>query len=183
MIYICLLRGVNVSGKNKVSMSNLKTELENNGYRNVCTYLNSGNVIFESHVTDNDKLCEDIKQIIFNKFQLNIPVFVLNYSELTDLLDNRPNWLDLTDKNIYNNIIFLIRPTITKDVYDSLGKPTDAIEKIMEYNNFIYWSFDLKNYRKANWWIKTASTNIKDKITIRTVNTISKLLELYKKIK
>lgn len=61
MIYICLLRGVNVSGKNKVSMSNLKTELENNGYRNVCTYLNSGNVIFESHVTDNDKLCEDIK--------------------------------------------------------------------------------------------------------------------------
>ncbi len=183
MIYICLLRGVNVSGKNKVSMSDLKTELENNGYRNVCTYLNSGNVIFESHVTDNDKLCEDIKQIIFNKFQLNIPVFILNYLELTDLLDNKPNWLDLTDKNIYNNIIFLIRPTITKDVYDSLGKPSDAIEKIMEYNNFIYWSFDLKNYRKANWWVKTASTSIKDKITIKMVNTISKLLELCKKIK
>ena len=40
---------------------------------------------------------------------------------------------------------------------------------------------DLKNYRKSNWWIKTASTNIKDKITIRTANTVKKLLNLCKK--
>ena len=41
-------------------------------------------------------------------------------------------------------------------------------------NNFIFWSYDLKNYRKSNWWNKTASTNISDKITIRTANTIKK---------
>lgn len=54
-------------------------------------------------------------------------------------------------------------------------------EQIEEYNNSIFWSFDLGNYRKANWWVKTASTSIKDKITIRTANTMRKLLEIGKR--
>lgn len=54
-------------------------------------------------------------------------------------------------------------------------------EQIEEYNNSIFWSFDLGKYRKANWWVKTASTSIKDKITIRTANTMRKLLEIGKR--
>ena len=50
MKYSALLRGINISGKNKISMSELKTELENDKYQNVTTYLNSGNVIFEKIV-------------------------------------------------------------------------------------------------------------------------------------
>lgn len=40
---------------------------------------------------------------------------------------------------------------------------------------------DLKNYRKSTWWHKTASADIKDKITIRTANTIKKLIDICKK--
>ena len=61
-----------------------------------------------------------------------------------------------------------------------LNKDTSK-EKIKEYNNSIFWSYDLKNYRKSNWWVKTASVDIKDKITIRTANTMKKILELCKK--
>ena len=50
MKYIVLLRGVNISGKNKISMRELKLELENNKYQNVSTYLNSGNIIFTSDI-------------------------------------------------------------------------------------------------------------------------------------
>lgn len=49
------------------------------------------------------------------------------------------------------------------------------------YKNVIFWSFDLRNYRKSNWWMKTASCSIKDKITIRTANTIRKVYELASK--
>ena len=49
MKYIALLRGVNISGKNKIAMKELKSELENYGYLNVTTFLNSGNVIFNSN--------------------------------------------------------------------------------------------------------------------------------------
>lgn len=48
MKYVVLLRGINISGKNKISMSNLKEELELLHYNNVKTYLNSGNVIKET---------------------------------------------------------------------------------------------------------------------------------------
>ena len=64
MKYIALLRGINISGKNKISMSELKSELENNKYQNITTYLNSGNVIFESSI-DNK---ETIGELIIKKY-------------------------------------------------------------------------------------------------------------------
>ena len=51
MKYIVLLRGINISGKNKIAMSELKKVLEENGYKNIKTLLNSGNVILESDIT------------------------------------------------------------------------------------------------------------------------------------
>jgi uncharacterized protein (DUF1697 family) len=47
--YIALLRGINISGKNKISMAELKEYLSEAGYDTVKTYLNSGNVIFMSY--------------------------------------------------------------------------------------------------------------------------------------
>lgn len=73
-----------------------------------------------------------------------------------------------------------IPPVKFEDVYNAIGEPKEDLEKVKEYNNSIFWSYDLKNYRKSNWWIKTSSVDIKDKITIRTANTIKKILELCK---
>ena len=50
MKFIALLRGINVGGNNKVSMSELKVIFEQAGMQNVSTYINSGNVIFESNI-------------------------------------------------------------------------------------------------------------------------------------
>ena len=178
MKYIALLRGINISGKNKISMSELKLELEKNKYQNVSTYLNSGNVIFESNKDNKEVIMKDICKIIKNKFNLEIPVFVMTVFELEDILNNNPNWWGADNKEVYHNLIFIIPPTKYEDVYNAIGEPKEDIEKIKEYNNSIFWSFDLKNYRKSNWWSKTASTNIKDKITIRTANTMKKVLEI-----
>ena len=59
MKYIALLRGINISGKNKVSMNELKLVLEKNKYQNVSTYLNSGNVIFESNIDDEEFIIKE----------------------------------------------------------------------------------------------------------------------------
>lgn len=64
MKYIALLRGINISGKNKISMSELKKVLEENKYQNVVTYLNSGNVIFESNINDEETIMQDIYNIV-----------------------------------------------------------------------------------------------------------------------
>ena len=59
MKYIALLRGINISGKSKIDMKELKKEIENIDFDEVITYLNSGNVIFKSNIED--------KGIIANK--------------------------------------------------------------------------------------------------------------------
>lgn len=181
MKYIALLRGINISGKNKITMSKLKLELERNGYSNVTTYLNSGNVIFETSMDNKETITKDMKKIINDKFNLEIPVFVISEFELEDLLNNSPSWWGTNNKEVYDNLIFIISPTKCKEVCDFIGEVKEDIEKIKEYNNSIFWSFDLKNYRKSNWWIKTANKGICDKITIRTAGTMRKVLEISKR--
>ena len=180
MKYIVLLRGINISGKNKISMPKLKSILEQSGFKNVLTYLNSGNVILECDVANKDIISQKVFEIIKEEFQLEIPVFVTTDLELEDILNNNPTWWRTDNKDIYDNLIFIIPPTKCEDVYNTVGKPSKNIDKIGEYNNVIFWSFDLKNYRKSNYWVKTASTDIKDKITIRTANTMRKILEICK---
>ena len=181
MKYVILLRGINISGKNKIAMAELKSVLVENGFKNVITYLNSGNVILESEIESKEILRQKIAELIKERFKLEIPVFVTKESELEDVLKNSPEWWGANDKNIYNNLIFIIPPANYNEIYTTIGEPSKIIDRIAEYKNHIFWSFDLKNYRKSNWWIKTASTNIKDKITIRAANTVKKVLEICKK--
>ena len=89
--YITLLRGINVSGKNKISMPELKTALGEKGFVDVKTYLNSGNVIFSDNETDIVKLAERIRTIILETFHLEIPVFVISQDELKGLFFKAPS--------------------------------------------------------------------------------------------
>lgn len=177
MKYIVLLRGINISGKNKISMSELKNKLENLNYENVITYLNSENIILETN-QNKDEIVMNVHTMIKNEFNLDIPVFVINKDELEDLLNNKPNWWSEDNKENYSNVIFIMKPHTFNEIQLSLGKLNDSVEKIKEYRNNIFWMYKLKDYRKSNWWIKTASSEVKDFITIRTKNTVKKLLEM-----
>lgn len=159
-------------------MSVLKQELENLRYENVITYLNSGNIIFDYDIVDKDAITKKIHLMIKNKFKIEIPVYIMTSLELKNILTNNPDWWGTNNKEIYDNIIFIIPPTNYDEVYKIVGDPTINIDKIQEYNNIIFWSYDLNNYRKSNWWTKTASNSIKDRITIRTANTMRKVLGL-----
>lgn len=181
MKYIILLRGVNISGKNKVSMPKLKQLLEENKYQNVSTYLNSGNIIIESNINNKELIIENISKIIEFNFNIKIPIYIMTVPELEDILNNSPSWWGTTNKEIYDNLIFIIPPTTYEEVYNTIGSPKENIDQIEEYHNTIFWSFVLKDYRKSTWWIKTASTSITNKITIRTANTMKKLLQLSQK--
>ena len=172
------MRGINISGKNKISMTELKKEFELLNYSNVITYINSGNIIFSSNIDDKTVVASSIEKMIINKFQLNIPAFIITVPELEDILANVPKWWGTNDKNVYDNIIFIISPYTCDEVYDTVGSPKEEYEKVEKYKNIIFWSYDLKNYRKTNWWSKTASVGVNNKVTIRTANTVRKLLEL-----
>lgn len=76
--YVALLRGINISGKNKIAMSELKAGFAELGYTAVSTYLNGGNVVFCADIDDKERLSNEIRSMINKRFGLDIPVFVVS---------------------------------------------------------------------------------------------------------
>ncbi len=107
--FIALLRGINISGRNKVSMPLLKAAFEDVGFLDVSTYINSGNVLFTSNIRDKNELINLCRIIIEERFMLNIPVAIISAKELSEALVNAPGWWDV-DKNAIHQAIFLIEP-------------------------------------------------------------------------
>lgn len=170
--YVAFLRGINVSGKNKIDMSKLKVCLENAGFTKVSTYLNSGNVIFSTDI-DNPKSI--IEAHIVEDFGLEIPVYIIENDLLYEIIENAPSWWNSGDKTRYDNLIFILSDDTPEDICKAIGVPTEDLEQIQIYQNVIFWTFDRNKYQKCNWWKKTASKEVADRLTIRTANTIERI--------
>ncbi len=84
--YIVLLRGINVGGKNKLLMAELRASLEGAGFSDVVTYIQSGNVAMSGPSCD----AEQITAIIERDFDLRIPVVVRTAEQLRATIDNNP---------------------------------------------------------------------------------------------
>ena len=90
MKYVAFLRGINVGGKNKIKMETLREMCAALGYKNVETYINSGNVIFETAQTGDEKLAAEIERAIQSKFSLEIKVMTRTIDEIEDIIENNP---------------------------------------------------------------------------------------------
>lgn len=176
--YIALLRGVNISGKNKISMKELKDCLIERGYIDVITYLNSGNIVFSVDENNEIVLGDEIRKIIQEYFGLDVPVFVILQEKLNDILSKSPDWWGKDNNDIYDNLIFVMSSSSAEIIAEKIGEPTQGLEQVYIYENVIFWSFDRKKYAKANWWKKTASVGIGEMLTIRTANTLRKIVEM-----
>ena len=176
--YIALLRGINISGKNKIAMSELKAHVEKLGYEDVATHLNSGNVIFSSVEEDELRLADEIKMMVQTCFGIDTSVFVIRQKDLEEVLRKAPNWWGTEDKEIYDNLIFVMPYTTAQSIAEKIGEPTNGLEQIDIHKNMVFWSFDKKKYAKANWWKKTASAGIGEMLTIRTANTLKKIIKM-----
>jgi uncharacterized protein (DUF1697 family) len=90
MKYTAFLRGINVGGKNKIKMETLREICGALGFTNVKTYINSGNIIFETAKTDDKKLAEQIEKAIEKEFALRIKVIVRSITEIENIIKNNP---------------------------------------------------------------------------------------------
>lgn len=88
--YIALLRGINVSGQKKILMADLKRMFHDLGYEKVVTYIQSGNVIFQTKKTAEAKLEKTIKAAIEKTFGFDVPTLVLTSTELQEIENSNP---------------------------------------------------------------------------------------------
>lgn len=176
--YVALLRGVNISGKNKVSMPLLKIAFEDAGFTDVSTYINSGNVIFSDVLLDKNELIRKCKSLISDKFMLDIPVTIISLKELAETLDHAPKWWDKSSEiEVIHQAIFLIPPTNIEEVYKAVGEAKPEYEQVDYYENVIFWSAPRATLSKTRWY-KIPSSSVNNKVTIRNASTTKKLLLL-----
>jgi uncharacterized protein (DUF1697 family) len=102
--HVALLRGINVGGKNKVPMAELREVVTSLGHTGVTTYIQSGNVLFTTDETDTAELAKGLEAAVAGKFGVNSAVVVLSRDELARILDDNPY---PTDEPKQVHVVFL----------------------------------------------------------------------------
>ena len=90
MIYAALLRGINVGGNTMIKMAELKAVFERCGFENVVTYINSGNIAFDTIKTNEPTLVSKVEAMIEQEFGKQIPVMIREQSTIADILASNP---------------------------------------------------------------------------------------------
>ncbi len=175
LTYIALLRGINVGGKNKVSMPLLREYFAEASFENVSTYINSGNVIFQSDIRDKLKLIQICNNLMIEKFSLSVPVTVISADEIIDAISHAPKWWDNSSEvETIHQAIFLIPPITAKEVIAAVGEPKAEFEQVEFYKGVIFWSAPKATFGKTR-WSKISSSSVYNKVTIRNANTSKKI--------
>lgn len=175
--YLALLRGINVSGHNMIKMDALTKMLENAGFKNVVTYIQSGNVFVETDEESSFGVGFKIKQEIFKEFGHDVPVIIISKNDLELCLKNNPflKGKDVDTKKLYVAFISKELPSSAiNELKISQFKPDEALID----GNKIFIKYDV-GAGKTRLDQKYIEKKLNLTATMRNWNTINKLLEMY----
>src|SRR5690606_30220318 len=176
MRYICLLRGINVGGNNIIKMIDLKKSFEEMGFDEVKTYIQSGNVIFDSDEIDLIKLEKDIVKILSEKFNYQSKVVIISHEQLARIIQNAPKDFGVYAQDYRYDVLFLKFPLSSKE---ALGKILirEGVDNVTAGEGVLYFS-RLISKAGQSYLNKIIGTAVYKEMTIRNWNTTSRLLEL-----
>jgi len=175
--YIALLRGINVGGNNKIVMADLRAAFARQGFRNVTTYINSGNIIFDSDSTDETDLKAACERRIVTDFGLDIAVCVISAADLSEALEQAPAWWN-QEPNTRHDAFFVIPPMTAAELCAYVGKVKEEYEKADHYGKVIFWSAPMATFSRTRWSKISKDKAMYRAITVRNANTTLKLAEL-----
>lgn len=177
MKYLLLLRGINVGGNSKVSMADLRTALEKSGFHQVRTYINSGNVLFESDDKDTGRLVDQAETTIKKTFGFAVDCVVIAEETYKNMVDSAPAWWGTADPTMRSDALFILRRGTAKAIVDKVGAVNDAYEWIDAREGIVYWTIDRRHYGKARLPKIIGSDEYKT-ISMRSSTTTRKLYAL-----
>jgi len=171
--YIALLRGINVGGHKKVPMAILRELLSKAGFISVKTYIQTGNIVFQSLENENKKLENEIQQIIESHFGFLVPVIVKTKQELQVIFNDCSF---SKEKKIKSYFILLDSIPDVKDVKE-VQSITFENEEFLIINNCLYF-YSSTGYGRTKFNMNMFEKKLKVNATSRNYNTINKLLLL-----
>lgn len=171
--YAALLRGINVSGKNILSMKALKELFVDLGMRNVTTYIQSGNVVFDSENDDSSDISKKLETAISNVLGYEVPVIIRSKQELKEIIEKNP-FASEDEKMLY---ITFLKESPDKELLSELQEKNinnDEI-RIIDKNAYLLIRNGYGNTRLSNAFIEKKLRVVS---TTRNINTVKKLIEI-----
>ncbi|MFD0589508.1 DUF1697 domain-containing protein [Paenibacillus sp. GCM10027627] len=175
MVFVALLRGINVGGNNKIDMKLLKATFERSGMNNVVTYINTGNIIFSNESDSPAELSSILEKAILEDFGLSIKVLIRSKTNIEKIMASLPeNWSN--DQSMRSDVLYLWDEINTKTVMEQLPF-REGIDRAIYVPGAVLWSYDRENAGKSG-LNKVVGSKFYSFITIRNVNTARKIYAL-----
>ncbi|MEO2206652.1 DUF1697 domain-containing protein [Paenibacillus pabuli] len=178
MIYVALLRGINVGGNNKINMKQLKETFEQAGMLDVVTYINTGNIIFadqQERIQANVEISKILEQAIAAEFGLEIRVVVRNMDEMQTVLQALPEeWTN--DDQAKSDVMFLWDEVNDVSVLDKLPlKP--EVGTLIYVTGAILYSVSREDAPRSG-MNKLVGSSVYKYMTVRNINTTRQIYKL-----
>ncbi|MBC3757090.1 DUF1697 domain-containing protein [Hyunsoonleella sp. SJ7] len=171
--YITLLRGINVSGQKKTPMAELRKLLSESGLEQVQTYIQSGNVIFQSSEIETKTLESKIHESIKSHFGFEVPVLVLKPEELQQIFDDCPFPPDKKE----NSYFMMLYAKADETAVEEISKLSYPNEEFLITDKAVYFYCSV-GYGKAKMSNNFFERKLKVTATARNYKTMVKLLSL-----
>jgi uncharacterized protein (DUF1697 family) len=167
MKYVALLRGINVGKGHRVEMKRLVGVFVSLGYVNPSTYINSGNVLFESD-KKRTEIREEIEFSLKKEFGFDIPTLVKTEQEMQEIAKAVPNgWQN--DSKQRSDVAYLFEEVDNEKIIEELPVKKEYID-IRYVKGAVLWNVDRENYNKSH-LNKIISHKSYQSMTVRNVNT------------
>lgn len=173
---IALLRGINVGGRRKILMADLKVLLSNHlGFKNVQTYIQSGNVIFDSDTHETDViLANKIQQCIFKKYEFEVPTIVRRVHEFEKLVAANPF---LQEADINQLFVTFLSGVPTAENLENINKVAAKSDQFVIVDNHVF-GYCSGKYSESKLTNKFFESKLKTAATTRNWKTVLKLVAL-----
>jgi uncharacterized protein (DUF1697 family) len=173
--FVALLRGINVGGKNLIRMPDLAACFRDDGYRDVRTYIQSGNVLFGADHTAGREIESAVERTLEQRFEMPILVVIRSRDELAETITAAP--ADHGSADLRSEVIFLKHPLSAEEAYAQLPELRAGVDSVALGPGAIYFS------RVAAQASKTRITRLMalpvyQQMTIRSWRTTTRLLEM-----
>ncbi len=173
--YIAMLRGINVSGQNKLKMDDLRTLMAGLGHTNISTYIQSGNIIFTSPMDAPSDLAREIEQRIAAEFGLTVTVLLRTPDELADIIENNP-FSRLAPDPTHLHVTFLA-DVPDQDLLDHLNVPNVSPDEYRVRGREVY-LYCPHGYGRTKLTNAFWERRLRVDATTRNWNTVTRLLAL-----
>ncbi len=174
--FVALLRGINVGGNSIISMSDLKACFEAVGFKNVRTYINSGNVIFEAPEKDSAKVTDIVQKALDGAFPVKPRALILSHAQLKAVIDDAPKGFGTKPTEYHSDAIFFM-PPLTMDEAMSVVSLREGVDQVWQGKDMLYFA-RLSARRVQSKLSKIIGTKPYKNMTIRSWSTTTKLLKL-----